>query len=78
MAGEKRGATEEEDVFLSGEKSLEILWKIHYNPACGHEVVNLQIGNHFACKSWFSFADGAEFPSFLAAERTFEKLNRKW
>ena len=25
--------------FLSGGKSLEILWKIHYNPACGHEIV---------------------------------------
>ena len=44
MAGEKRGATEEEDVFLSGEKRLEILWKIHYNPACGHEVVTILIG----------------------------------
>ena len=76
MAGEKRGATEEEYVFLSGEKSLEILWKIHYNPACGHEIVTLHIGNHFACHDLAMWM-GKNFPVFLAAGRTFEKLNRK-
>ena len=64
MAGEKRGATEEEDVFLSGEKRLEILWKIYYNPACGHEVVTLQIGTHFACHDLAMRRTRQSFPVF--------------
>ena len=79
MAGEERGATEEEDsIPLWREKYRDFVentlqpsmwsWSRHPSNRDSFRV------------SWFSYAeDAAEFPSVLAAERgrTFEKLNRK-
>ena len=72
MAGEeKRGATVgEESYFPLERKCSRFLWKIHYNPACGHEkiVSTSNRHTHSACHT-------SDMQCF--SRRAFEKLDRK-
>ena len=71
MAGEeKRGATVgEERYFPLERKCSRFLWKIHYNPACGHEKRQHRESHaHYA-------RHALDMQCF--SRRAFEKLDRK-